>query len=122
MPICNELPELEGSAADRNDSVWFRNILLNGECYSLSGETLASRGRWSQLLRFCSCPQVVSLETPFDTSRSRVESSLRIRSVIFLQGVLVAFFYPGRSFIFRRTDSYGGMTAEKTIGFAEGLK
>lgn len=122
MPICNEPPALENSAADRLDSVWFRNILLNGECYSLSGETLAASGRWSQLLKYCSCPQIVTLVTPFDTSRSRFESSLRIRSVIILHGVLVGFFYLGRSFIFSSDFSHGRMTDETTIGIAEGLK
>ncbi len=80
----------------RVDEIWYRNILLNGECYTLSGATLASRGRWHQLVSFHSLPQVVLLKTPFDTSGSQLDAPLRIRSVILLHMVLLICFYAGR--------------------------
>jgi hypothetical protein len=94
-PICPEFIAGQSAAADHFDNVWYRNILLNGECYVLSGETLASSGRWDQLLHYGSRPQVLSLDTPFDTSDSQFRTSFRIRSVLLLQTVVAASFYLG---------------------------
>ncbi|MBL8817333.1 MAG: hypothetical protein JNL58_15005 [Planctomyces sp.] len=85
-----------GSNPGQFDEIWYRNILLNGECYTLSGATLASQGRWHQLVSFHSLPQVVLLKTPFDTSGSQLDAPLRVRSVILLYLVLMICFYAGR--------------------------
>jgi len=106
-PICSESTERQSTTADPFDSVWYRNILLNGECYILSGETLASSGRWDQLLRYGSRPQVLSLDTPFDTSNSQFRTSFRIRSVLLLQVVVVTSFYLGRAIAITGSSGHG---------------
>lgn len=96
QPVCgpcanswqDDQPEVTGT--------WFRNILLNGECHVLSGETLAAHGRWDQLRRFQSRPTVIALASPYDSSRSSFDAPLPSRYVLMLYGVLTVVFYAGR--------------------------
>lgn len=84
----DDLPEVTGT--------WFRNILLNGECHVMTGETLAAHGRWDQLMRFQSRPTVIALASPYDSSRSSFDAPLPPRYVLMLYGVLTMVFYAGR--------------------------
>lgn len=78
------------------DTVWYRNVLLNGECHCLSADTLNARGRWTQLLFYRSRPKVLALRTPFDTSEHAFAYAVRPREVAFLMVVLVTTSHLGR--------------------------
>lgn len=54
----------EGGIAEH--AFWLRNVLLNGEFYILTGQTLSSRSRWSQLAVYQSLPTLVILQTDFE--------------------------------------------------------
>ena len=67
---------------DQNDLVkktWLRNVLLNGECRVLTGDTLQASSRWSQLLRFHRGPSFLLLQTNFDTSTGERYPSFSFR-------------------------------------------
>lgn len=104
IPICNKPNEPQPGPRDQRDDLHCRNVLRNGECYAVSGETLAAQGRWSQLLKYGSRPQVVVLATPFDTSNSWFYSPLRFQHILVFHTVITLAVCVGRA-IDRRNPS-----------------
>jgi hypothetical protein len=97
IPICLYPNELQPGHRDQLDDLHCRNVLRNGECYVVSGETLSAQGRWNQLLRYGSRPQVVVLATPFDTSNSWFYSPLRFQHILVFHAVIMLAVYLGRA-------------------------
>jgi hypothetical protein len=97
IPISRKPHDIQAGPGDQLDDLHCRNVLRNGECYVVSGETLAAQGRWSQLFRFGSRPQVVVLATPFDTSNSWFYSPLRFQHVLVFHAVITSAVYLGRA-------------------------
>jgi hypothetical protein len=82
--------------------LWYRNVLLNGECSALSGSTLQSPSRWTHLLRHQSRPQILVLRTAFDTSPAKYIEPFRPQKAAVVAGMLIVLVYVGGALIFRR--------------------
>lgn len=86
--------EREHSLGSRDiDRMWYRNILLNGECYALSGKTLRDPSRWTHLLRFRRFPQMLLLSTNCDSSAGKYIETFQFRKYLLLFVSLVTGHY-----------------------------
>lgn len=83
-PICAEIDEACSLQHSDIDQLWYRNILLNGECYALSGTTLRDPSRWTHLAKFWQFPQMLVLETIHDSSHAKYIEPFRLRKFILL--------------------------------------
>jgi hypothetical protein len=93
---------LSFASDDPRQRLWYRNILLNGECSALSGSTLRSPSRWTHLLRHQSRPQMLVLRTAFDTSPARHIEPFRLQKAALVAGMLIVLVYLGGAIAFRR--------------------
>jgi len=93
VPICSEDLDTQSVSHADADRRWYRNILLNGECYALSGSTLQYPSRWGHLLRFRSSPQMLVLSTPFDTSHAKYIEPFGPHKAALISAAFVAGFY-----------------------------
>jgi hypothetical protein len=92
-PICSE-GEQEHSLGSRDiDRMWYRNILLNGECYALSGKTLRDPSRWTHLIRYRRFPQMLVLSTNYDSSAGKYIEAFQFRKYLFFFVSLVTGHY-----------------------------
>jgi hypothetical protein len=89
-PICLE-SEASHSLRTRDiDWTWYRNILLNGECYALSGSTLRDSSRWSHLVKFGRRPQMLVLSTSYDSSAGKYLEPFKLRkSLLFFLAIVM---------------------------------
>jgi hypothetical protein len=77
----------------RSMRLWYRNVLLNGECRALSGSTLQYPSRWTHLIRFGRAPQMLVLETEFDSSRMQYIEPLQPHKCAVITAVFLGAFY-----------------------------
>jgi hypothetical protein len=77
----------------RSMRLWYRNVLLNGECRALAGSTLQYPSRWTHLFRFGRTPQMLVLETEFDTSHAQYFEPFQPHKCAAITAVLLGAFY-----------------------------
>jgi hypothetical protein len=92
-PLCAE-NEADHSLSHANiDDLWYRNILLNGKCYALSGTTLRASSRWSHLARFGERPAMLVLATQYNASPAKDIEPFRTHKCLLIVVAFVAGFY-----------------------------
>ncbi|TVS10460.1 MAG: hypothetical protein EA424_25340 [Planctomycetaceae bacterium] len=100
-PICAESDQAHSFGIRDIDRLWYRNILLNGECYALSGTTLREPSRWTHLIRFHRRPQILTLSTSYDTSTGKYLEPFELRkSLLFFLAIVLGHYlltYAGRA-------------------------
>lgn len=77
------------SVDDASKCQWLRNVLLNGECRVLSGQTLQASGRWAQLLKFGSRPTILVLQTDYDSGAAEHYPGLSVRRTVFAASLIL---------------------------------
>jgi hypothetical protein len=92
-PICAESEQEHSLGSREIDRMWYRNILLNGECYALSGKTLRDPSRWTHLIRFRRFPQMLVLSTNYDSSAGKYIETFQFRKYLLLFVSLVTGHY-----------------------------
>lgn len=75
------------------DDLWYRNILLNGRCYALSGTTLHASSRWSHLAKFRERPSMLVLATEYNSAPTQFLERFNPRKCLFIVLAFVAGFY-----------------------------
>lgn len=92
-PICKENGQSHSLTHDSVDHQWYRNVLLNGECYALSGSTLRDPSRWSHLMHFHVLPQMLVLATQYDSSHAKYIEPFKLRKCILICSAFLGGFY-----------------------------
>jgi len=120
MPIRSESKQAHSLGFRDIDWLWYRNILLNGECYVLSGSTLRDPSRWTHLARFHRRPQVLVLSTRYDTSPGKYLHSFKLRkALLFFLAIVLGhclLVYAGRVRRNGRSDVGAGASSGWTTG------
>lgn len=93
LPICAEDGNSHSLTHGEVDHLWYRNVLLNGECYALSGSTLRDPSRWSHIVRFRELPQMLVLATQYDSSHAKYIESFSPRKCALIGVVFFTGFY-----------------------------
>lgn len=83
-----EIQPQDYEAADAGHTRWLRNVLLNGECYALTGDTLQSTSRWTQLLQNRTRPTMLVLQSAYDSSVASRYQTLSLRKTALSAAVL----------------------------------
>ncbi|TVS10082.1 MAG: hypothetical protein EA424_25945, partial [Planctomycetaceae bacterium] len=89
IPICSESEQTHSLGSRDIDWTWYHNILLNGECYALSGSTLRDSSRWTHLVRYRRRPQMLVLSTSYDSSAAEYLEPFRLRKALLLALAIV---------------------------------
>lgn len=83
-PICSETEPSHSLQYSEMNQLRYRNVLLNGECYALSGTTLHDPSRWTHVARFLQRPQMLVLASNYDTSHAKYIEPFRLDAFILL--------------------------------------
>ena len=93
LPIVSKDNLSPSEASPAFDDLWYRNIILNGECYALSGTTLQASSRWSHLLKFRERPSMLVLATEYNAAPARLIEPFRLHKCLLIVSAFVAGFY-----------------------------
>lgn len=96
MPIVNDEDQRHATRYDPAQShlrLWYRNVLLNGDCYTLSGSTLQYPSRWTHLLKFRAAPQVLVLATAYNSTHTKYVEAFSVHKLLIIAASFVAAFY-----------------------------